>query len=35
MAVLKTLEIISESQGESFYICSDWEVYSCALTRDR
>jgi hypothetical protein len=23
MAVLKTLEIISESQGESFYICSD------------
>jgi hypothetical protein len=23
MAVLRTLEIISESQGESFYICSD------------
>jgi ribonuclease HI len=30
MAVLKTLEIISESQGESFYICSDSRsVFMC------
>jgi hypothetical protein len=34
MAVLKTLEIISESQGESSTYVLTLEVYSCTLTRD-